>query len=98
MGKIRKTETRGTEYERFGANLASARISAGLSQSEMAERMEIPQSTYCGYETGRRSLDIDTIAKLSKFYNLSIEKFVGKILPDYVYDDMYYEHNSIYIL
>ena len=63
----------------------------GLTQQQVAEALGISRSAYCGYETGRRSLDIDTIAQLSKFYNLSIEKFVGKILPDYVYDDMYYE-------
>ena len=63
----------------------------GLTQQQVAEALGISRSAYCGYETGRRSLDIDTIAKLSKFYNLSIEKFVGRILPDYFYDDMYYE-------
>ena len=77
MGKIRKTETRGTEYERFGANLASARIAAGLSQSEMAERMEIPQSTYCGYETGTRKVPLSQIIALAAALNTTPDALIG---------------------
>ncbi len=58
-----------------------------LTQQQVADVLGISRSAYCGYETGRRSPDIDTLVKLSDFYGISVEKFVGKILTKYVYDD-----------
>ena len=63
-----------------------------LSQQQVADVLGISRSAYCGYETGRRSPDVDTIVKLSNFYRLPLEKFFDNRIPtEYLYDDSYYE-------
>ena len=62
-----------------------------LTQQQIADVLGISRSAYCGYETGRRSPDIDTLMSLSKFYGISLEKFIGKIPANYVYDDEFIE-------
>lgn len=62
-----------------------------LTQQQVADVLGISRSAYCGYETGRRSPDIDTLMSLSKFYGISLEKFIGKIPANYVYDDEFVE-------
>lgn len=62
-----------------------------LTQQQVADVLGISRSAYCGYETGRRSPDIDTLMSLSKFYGISLEKFIGKIPANYVYDDEFIE-------
>lgn len=58
-----------------------------LTQQQVADVLGISRSAYCGYETGRRSPDMDTFMKLSEFYGISVDKFIGKIPAKYVYDD-----------
>lgn len=62
-----------------------------LTQQQIADVLGISRSAYCGYETGRRSPDIDTLMSLSEFYGISLEKFIGKIPANYVYDDEFVE-------
>lgn len=50
----------------FSSQLRAARISAGLTQRQVAEAMGITNSTYCGYETGKREPDVAKIKQLSK--------------------------------
>ena len=59
----------------------------GLTQQQVADVLGISRSAYCGYETGRRSPDIDTLSKLSGFYRIPIDRFVERIVTQYVYDD-----------
>lgn len=64
----------------------------GLSQQQVADVLGVNRSTYCGYELGRRDVDVDTIIKLADFYKVPIEKFFEKRIPaEYIYDDDYFE-------
>ena len=63
----------------------------GLTQQQIADVLDISRSAYCGYETGRRSPDIDTLSKLSEFYHIPIDRFVEKIVTQYIYDDEFVE-------
>lgn len=67
------------------------RVQNGLSQQQIADVLGISRSAYCGYETGRRSPGLDIIIKLSNFYKISMDKFVGQIVPEYVFDSQFYE-------
>lgn len=63
-----------------------------LSQQQVAAYLGVSRSAYCGYEIGRRSVDVDTIIKLADLYKVSVEKFFEKRIPaEYVYDDDYFE-------
>lgn len=46
-----------------------------LTQEQISTVLGISRSAYCGYEIGRRSPDLSTIDKLSKFYNISQADF-----------------------
>lgn len=46
------------EYERFRALLVGARETAGLTQAEVAARLDRPQSFVAKYEGGERRLDV----------------------------------------
>lgn len=66
------------EIEIFAENLGFARRARGYSQAFMAERLGIARSTYAGYETGKRSPDIETFAKISKELFVSADELLGR--------------------
>lgn len=58
-------------YKEFGKRLADIRQTNDLSQKQLAEKLNIPQSTYAGYETGSRKIPLDLIVELSKIFKIS---------------------------
>ena len=64
--------------EIFAENLGFARRARGYSQAFMAERLGIARSTYAGYEAGKRSPDVEMIAKLSKELYVSVDELLGR--------------------
>lgn len=50
----------------FAENLKKARQNVGMTQQQVADRMGITKSTYCGYETEKRQPDVQKIKQLSK--------------------------------
>ena len=61
------------DYESFGKNAAKLREKNDLSQAQMSEKLGIPQSTYAGYETGKRKVPIYIIKKISDLFEVSID-------------------------
>ncbi len=57
----------------FMTKLREARIAAGLTQKQVAEAMGITSSTYCGYETGKRTPDVTKIKQLSKVLGIAAD-------------------------
>ena len=47
------------------------RKQAGLTQEDVAKRLDIRRQTYCNYENGSRSLPIETIVLLSDYFHVS---------------------------
>ncbi len=63
------------------------RISAGLTQVEMAGRLGISRSTIGMYETGAREPDFETFEKIADFFNVDTDYLLGRtdkitILPE----------------
>lgn len=58
-------------YIEFGRRLASIRQNSKLSQSQIAQKLNIAQSTYAGYEKGARKIPLEIIVQLSKILNIS---------------------------
>ena len=58
-------------YIEYGKRLAEMRQQINLSQKSIADKLEIPQSTYAGYETGSRKIPLELIVRLSKILNIS---------------------------
>lgn len=55
----------------FTERLKEARISIGYTQQQVADAMGITNSTYCGYETGKRQPDVAKIKQLAKILKTS---------------------------
>ena len=48
-----------------------------LTQKELAKLLGCTQQTYSRYETGEITIDINSLIKLAKFYNTSLDYLVG---------------------
>jgi transcriptional regulator with XRE-family HTH domain len=57
----------------LGKNLAKARIEAGLSQKELAERLEVHQKDISRWEHNDRSPTAITLGKICKALNASAD-------------------------
>ena len=55
----------------FKDNLKKARLGLRLTQQEVADRLGVDKSTYCGYETGKRQPDVAKIKKLAAILHTS---------------------------
>jgi transcriptional regulator with XRE-family HTH domain len=63
--------------EVFPSRLKMAREYSGATQVEVSKVIKISQSTYAGYETGRSEPNIETIAILSKMFDVSTDWLLG---------------------
>ena len=48
-----------------------------LKQRELAEYLQIHQTTYSGYELGQVNISADVLVKLAKFYGTSVDYLLG---------------------
>lgn len=55
----------------FPEQLKQARAAMGYTQQQVADAMGITNSTYCGYETGKRSPDVAKIKQLAAILQTS---------------------------
>lgn len=62
--------------------LCELREKYGLSQGDVAKRLNIVPSNISGYESGDRSPSLSTIIGLSYVYNCSIDYLLGKKQED----------------
>ena len=66
--------------ELFNENLREARIAAGMSQKDVADRIGVAKSTYSLYESGSREPDVQKIKKLAEVLGVSGSMLLG--LPE----------------
>lgn len=57
--------------------LKEIREDRDLTQKQIAEILNVTQQTYQRYETGEITIDIYSLIKLAKFYNVSLDYLVG---------------------
>lgn len=62
-----------------------------LKQYQVADALGISRSTYCGYETGRRSVDLEILSKLARFYKISMDDFFEDAYVETVNENDGYE-------
>lgn len=61
-------------YQRF----RDMREDADLSRRELAEKLNMPQTTYTRYETGQREIPLNIAIKLADFYKVSLDYLAGR--------------------
>lgn len=59
-------------------NLRTARLMCALSQTEVANKLQITRQAYNNYETGIRIPDADTISKLADCFGVSTDYLLGR--------------------
>ena len=61
----------------YAVRLRDLREDNDLTQTHIAKLLIIKQNTYSQYESGVRQIPIDTLVKLCKFYNTSVDYIIG---------------------
>lgn len=59
----------------IGSKLKTLRKGRGLTQIELAERMDLSRATISNYEVGRRSPHISELHRFAEFYGVGLEYF-----------------------
>lgn len=72
-----KSITTGAYAELIGV-LRDARVEAGISQQELAVRLEEPQSFVSKYESGSRRLDLIELREIANALGLSLSVLVTR--------------------
>ena len=62
----------------FAQNLQYLRRKTGLSQQELADKLEIPRTTWSGYELGKVEPNINMLQKISVFFDQPIDKLLNQ--------------------
>ena len=57
--------------------LRELRAAAGLTQTEIADILEMQQNQYSRYERGERELPMHLFVKLARHYKVSLDYMVG---------------------
>lgn len=58
--------------------LEELRKESGLSQNDLAEKLNMTQQRISAYEKGKREPDIETIKQFSDFFGVSTDFLLGK--------------------
>ena len=67
------------QYYRFRHLLISYRKEKGITQTQMAERLDRPQSFVSKYETGERRLDLIEFLEITKALELDPHSFIDEL-------------------
>ncbi|MDR0919461.1 MAG: helix-turn-helix domain-containing protein [Oscillospiraceae bacterium] len=68
---------------KFCETIKRLRTDTKVTQTELAQYLNISQRTYSNYETGRNEPDLDTLILLSNYFHVPVDVLIGKYsLPD----------------
>ncbi len=63
----------------LGTRIAQLRRKAGLSQSELAQRLRISPSAVGMYEQGRREPAVDVLLAMARIFDVSVDQLLGRM-------------------
>lgn len=78
LSDIKKGYPGKIDIKKLKHRLKQIRKENGLSQNQIAYYAGDKQSTYWNYESGKSTIPISKLYLLAKYYNISIDYFVGK--------------------
>ena len=59
-------------------NIKKARLDAGLTQLEVAEKLGVAQAQYARWENGGRNPKDETVEELAEIYRVTFDKLQGR--------------------
>jgi transcriptional regulator with XRE-family HTH domain len=62
----------------IGSRLSIARKNAGLSQSQVAEKLNIPRPSVSEIEAGRRKVSADELLQFAELYSVDMDWLAGR--------------------
>lgn len=62
---------------KYSERIRALREDNDFNQTEIAEILNVGQKTYSDYELGKTRIPIDSIIKLAKYYNVSLDYICG---------------------
>jgi len=62
------------QSNKIGNLLAGARLKAGLTQAQLAEKLDVRQNMISDYERGRRRLSLSMAKRIAKILNLRVDR------------------------
>lgn len=63
------------DKKKIGKKLKELRLSRGLRQNEVADKVGLSRATISNVEVGNRGLSIESLQKFCELYNISIDYF-----------------------
>lgn len=60
-------------FMEISLRLKELRLENGVTQKQLASKLNIKQNTYSQYESGQRQIPLNTLAELSMFYDVSVD-------------------------
>lgn len=64
------------QYIKIGSKIKKARLSKGIRQKDMAEKLELSVSTYSNYENNYREPKLDIVEKICSILDMTIDELV----------------------
>jgi DNA-binding XRE family transcriptional regulator len=64
-------------------NLKALRVKAGISQADIAKRLEISRPSYISLEQGKREISLSEAKKLSDLFGISLQELETGVIPMY---------------
>ena len=61
----------------YGEVLRELRIYHDYKQKDISDYLNITSQAYSNYETNKRTPDVDTIYKIAKFYDITVDKLIS---------------------
>jgi transcriptional regulator with XRE-family HTH domain len=68
------------EYQQLCVLLRVLRREAGLTQVEVARRLDVPQSFVSKYEAGERRLDVIELRHVAEAIGLTLETLISRLV------------------
>ena len=62
---------------KYSERIRYLREDRDLTQSDIAEMLNVGQRTYCDYELGKTRIPVDSLIILARFYNVSMDYICG---------------------
>ena len=60
----------------FGKNLRYLRIQQNMTQTDLGHILNVTHQTISNYENNSRIWDLDTLIKISEYFNVSIDELL----------------------